>query len=77
MEQLGQASIKDATQGILGGLKGLSPNVTGFAEGNVIKIKIPKDDIIANIFKGTDPKIASSMKVELTPEGFEIEVKLF
>jgi len=67
----------DMAQGILGGLKGLSPNVTGLAEGNVIKIKIPKQDIIDNIFKGTDPKIRSSMKVELTTEGLEIEVRLF
>jgi len=70
-------AVGDMAQGILGGLRGLSPNVTGFAEGNVVKIKIPKQDIIDSLFRGTDPKIRNAMKVELTGEGLEIEIRLF
>lgn len=67
----------DLTQGILAGLKNISPNITGKTVGNNIEMFIPKDDVIAAIFKGTDERTRSSMTVEFTSEGIKMTVKLF
>jgi hypothetical protein len=67
----------DITAGILAGLKNISPNIKGSAEGNTLKLHIPKEDIIAQIFKGANPAIANAMKVNLTEKGIDIEIRIF
>jgi len=67
----------DVTQGILAGLKQISPNITGQTVGNNIEMFIPKDDVIGAIFKGADERTRNSMKVEFTSEGIKMTVKLF
>lgn len=65
------------TQGILAGLKGMSPNITGKTVGNNIELFIPKDDVVAAIFRGADERTKSSMTVEFTSEGIKLTVRLF
>ena len=67
----------DMTQGLLAGLKGMSPNITGQTVGNNIEMFIPKDDVIAAIFRGADERTKNSMTVDFTPEGIKMTVKLF
>lgn len=63
-------------QGLLGSLRTLSPNVKAEAIGNEIEILIPKEDVVEKLFSNSDPRIRSSMKVEIVPEGIKIKVRL-
>jgi len=76
-EEVGGMLGGDMSQGILAGLKGLSPNITGKTVGNNIEMFIPKDDVIAAIFRGADERTRNSMKVDFTPDGIKMTVKLF
>lgn len=67
----------DMTKGILDGLKGMSPNITGKTVGNNIELFIPKADVIAAIFRGADERTKNSMSVEFTPDGIKMSVRLF
>ncbi|MCK4329665.1 hypothetical protein KAX02_07460 [candidate division WOR-3 bacterium] len=67
----------DLSQGLLAGLKGVSPNITGKTVGNNIELFIPKDDVITAVLKGADERTRNSMKVEFTPDGIKMTVKLF
>jgi len=62
--------------GILGQLRGLSPNVKAQASGNEIEIMIPKEDIVNQLFSKADARIKSSMSVDIVPEGLKIKIRL-
>ena len=67
----------DLTQGLLAGLKGVSPNITGKTVGNNVELFIPKEDVIGAVLKGADERTKNSMKVEFTSDGIKMTVKLF
>lgn len=70
------AAEGDIMQGLLGSLRGLSPNVRAEAKGNEIEIIIPKEDIVKQLFSNMDERIKSSMSVEFVEEGLKIKARL-